>query len=317
MSVKSEKNFPEKIIIGTRGSPLALWQAHKVRDELVKISKHTTFEIKIIKTSGDWSKSDGEVRLKESEGGKGQFAKEIEEALLAGVVDIGVHSMKDMEAIQPHGLCIPFMLPREDARDAFLSNNVQNFNDLPTGSIVGTASVRRAAFVMRKRPDLKIVPFRGNVHTRIEKLRSAQVDATFLAFAGLKRLGLEKEVSGLVDLDDMLPAVGQGAIGIEMRKGDLEKLSFIGQISCEKTYICVECERSILAALDGSCHTPIGVYASIENDKITCRLQIVSPDGQFFMDEEFSATLISVDDVRAQASAFALALKPSIPEGIL
>lgn len=317
MTVKSEKTNKDKIIIGTRGSPLALWQARKVQDELVKTGMRTPVEIKVIKTSGDWVPSDGEVRLKESDGGKGQFAKEIEDALLAGEVDIGVHSMKDMETVQPNGLSIPYMLPREDVRDAFLSNIAQNIDGLPIGSVVGTASVRRAAVVRSLRPDLDVVPFRGNVQTRIDKLAGGQVDATFLAMAGLNRLGLSGYVRSCMEIDQMLPAVGQGAIGIELRDDDRDKLSFIGQLSCFKTYWCVECERSVLRVLDGSCHTPIGVYAVYEAGEIFCRVQVVSPDGHFSYRDELRGDVFSVETARDLGEKLGLQVKPHIPDGIL
>lgn len=274
-------------------------------------------EVRVIKTSGDWVSSDGEVRLKESDGGKGQFAKEIEEALLSGEIDLGVHSMKDMETIQPAGLSIPYMLPREDVRDGFLSNNAQNLFDLPDGSTVGTASVRRAAMVRHLRPDLGVVPLRGNVQTRLDKLSNGQVDATFLAMAGLNRLGLSSYVKSYVDLDHMLPAVGQGAIGIEVREDDANELSFISQLSCLKTYYCVECERSVLRVLDGSCHTPIGVYAVYDGDEIYCRVQVVSPDGRFVYKDALRGDVSCVLSARALGEKLGFLVKPHIPEGIL
>lgn len=308
---------PEKLVIGTRGSPLALWQANKVRDELAKISPETELELRIINTSGDWRPQDGEVRLKECDGGKGQFAKEIEAALLAGEIDMAVHSMKDMETTQPNGLCIPFMLPRADARDVFLSNISQNIYDLPAGSVVGTASMRRGSFLLNLRPDLKIVPFRGNVHTRIEKLRAGAVDATLLACAGLTRLGLMHEAASVIDVETMLPAVAQGAVGVEIRSADMDKLAFISQISCGKTVICVECERAVLRELDGSCHTPVGVYAVLEDGEIFVRVRVVSPDGGFSYADEARGRVSGIDDAKALGCALGQRVKPHIPDGIL
>lgn len=308
---------PEKLVIGTRGSPLALWQAHKVRDELAKIRQKIAFEVNIINTSGDWCPQDGEVRLKECEGGKGQFAKEIEEALLAGKIDLAVHSMKDMETTQPQGLVIPFMLPREDARDAFLSGIAKDIGSLPVGAVVGTASVRRGAFLLNKRPDLKIVPFRGNVHTRIEKLRSGQVDATLLACAGLKRLGLEHEIASVIEIEDMLPAVAQGAIGIEIRSQDQGILTFISQISCFNTVLCVECERSVLRELDGSCHTPVGVYAILEGNALFVQVQVISPDGTFSYADEMCSVVRNIAEAQILGQQLGKRVKPHIPAGIL
>lgn len=308
---------PEKLILGTRGSPLALWQAHKVRDELAKISPNTQVEIREILTSGDWRPEMGEVALKESEGGKAQFAKELEQALLAGEIDLAVHSMKDMETRQPKGLCIPYVLPREDARDALLSNGAQTITELPFKAIVGTSSVRRAAFLRAMRPDLEIVPFRGNVHTRIEKLRRGQVDATFLACAGLRRLGLEHEIAGVIDVVDMLPAVAQGAIGIEIREADLGKLSFISQISCFKTMIGISAERAVLDALSGSCHTPVGVYATYEAGEIYLRVRLVSPDGIFSLADEMRGAVHNIEAAQNIGYALARRMKPKIPQGIL
>lgn len=308
---------PEKIKIGTRGSPLALWQAKKVQSELARIAPDVETELVVIKTSGDWRPEDGEVRLEEAAGGKGQFAREIEEALLDRRIDAAVHSMKDMETALPEGLVLPFMLPRADVRDAFLSNKVQNFYDLPIGSVVGTASVRRAAFLFAKRPDLKIVPFRGNVHTRIEKLRAGQVDATFLACAGLERLGLAHEIASVVEPEDMLPAAGQGAVGIEIRESDDEKMSLFSQISCANTVLCVSAERSVLAALDGSCRTPVGAYARLEGGEVILRARLASPDGLLDIYEEARRRVPDVAAAEAFGRDVGERLKARAPADIL
>ena len=317
MSVKPQYTYPKKIVIGTRGSPLALWQANKVKSEIVNIGQNIEATIRIINTSGDWCPSDGERRLDALEGGKAQFAKEIEEALLAGKIDIAVHSMKDMETILPEGLVIPFMLPRADCRDAFLSNSSQNIDDLPSGCVVGTASVRRQAFLLNKRPDLKVVPFRGNVETRISKLREGQVEATFLAVAGLSRLGLMEEVSSVVDIDDMLPSVAQGAVGIEVRKDNINKLSFISQFSCLNTILCIECERAVLRELNGSCHTPIGVLAQLDNGNIYLRACVISPDGKDKWYREERGEVRSIDDAIALGIMVGNHLKQIVPADII
>ncbi len=313
MSVKPQYTYPEKIVIGTRGSPLALWQANKVKSEIDNIGQNIDVTIRIINTSGDWRPSDGEKRLDALEGGKAQFAKEIEEALLAGEIDIAVHSMKDMETILPEGLVIPYMLPRENCRDAFLSNITQNIGDLPRGSVVGTSSVRRQAFLLNKRPDLNVVPFRGNVETRIAKLKAGQVDATFLAVAGLSRLGLMDEVSSILDVEDMLPAVAQGAVGIEMREDDVSRLSIIDQFSCDNTVLCVECERAVLRELGGSCHTPIGVLAQLNGEEMHLRACVISPDGKDKWCREERGMVSSIDDAIKLGGKVGSSLRQEVP----
>lgn len=317
MTVKPEYKYPEKIVIGTRGSPLALVQANIVKDKIAKIGQNIDVTLRIIRTSGDWSPQDGEVRLEALEGGKAQFAKEIEEALLSGEIDIAVHSMKDMETVLPEGLVIPFMLPREDVRDAFISEKASVISDLPQGAIVGTASVRRQAFLLNKRPDLNVVPFRGNVQTRLGKLRDGQVDATFLACAGLNRLGMAGEVTSAIEIDEMLPAVGQGAVGIEIRSSDIEKMSFITQFSCLKTYVCVECERGVLRALGGSCHTPVGVHATFDNGSIDLRVKVVSLDGTQCWSDEDTGICNGVNDAISLGERVGVRLKGIVPDGVL
>ncbi len=317
MPVKSEYQPPEQIIIGTRGSPLALAQTHMVRDLIAEHAPETAVEIKIITTSGDWKPEHGEVPLAASEGGKAQFAKELEEALLAGAIDMAVHSMKDMETVLPEGLVIPCMLPREDIRDAFLSDIVRNIDGLPRGSVVGTVSVRRAAFLLHKRPDLKVVPLRGNVQTRIDKMRSGQVDATFLACAGLNRLGLADEITSIIEVDEMLPAVGQGAVGIEVRGIDVNLISLIGQFKCGKTYRCVECERGVLRALGGSCHTPVGVVAMFDGADMHLRVQVVSPDGSQMWEANECQNVCTDQGAVDFGEKVGQQLKTLVPESVL
>ena len=315
MTVKPELN---KIIrLGTRGSPLALVQAHMVRDNILRVKPDIEVEIIKITTSGDWKPEHGETRLREEDGGKGQFAKEIEQALLEGVIDIAVHSMKDMETQQPEGLIIPFMLPREDVRDAFLAEKASNIAELPENAVIGTSSVRRAAFLKNMRPDLEIVPFRGNVQTRIDKMKSGQVDATFLACAGLNRLGLADQITSIVPEDEFLPAVGQGAVGIEIRREDMDKLSYFSQYSCAETYFNVECERAVLRKLDGSCHTPIGVYAIKEGEELYLRVYVASEDGKFILKEELRSSYGDLEDMKSLGKAVAKQIKPQLPDGIL
>lgn len=270
----------KRIRIGTRGSKLALVQARTVADRLREAHPGLVVDIIEIKTSGDWRPEQGEARLDASAGGKGQFAKEIEEAMLRGEIDCGVHSMKDMETNLPDGLVIDHMLPREDARDAFLSNEYRTLADLPAGAKVGTASVRRQAFILAKRPDLIVEPLRGNVPTRIEKLRNWQVDATLLAMAGLNRLGLAQEAMSVFDVDEIVPAAGQGAVGIETIADDAETRALFTPLHCVETGLRVKAERAALAVLDGSCRTPIGAHAVMQDNYMHLHVMVCSPDGK-------------------------------------
>lgn len=291
----------QTIKIGTRGSKLALYQAHLVADELHQAHPALEIEIVEIQTSGEWKPAQGEVRLSEAKGGKGQFAREIEQALMDGRIDCGVHSMKDMPSFLPDGLVIDHILARADARDAFLSNDYKTLYDLPQGAVVGTASLRRQAFILSRRPDLKIVPFRGNVPTRIQKLRDGQVDATLLAIAGLERLQLEHEISSVMSVEEMLPAAGQGAIGIEIRDDDSATRMLLDSLHCRETGLCVAAERAALKVLDGSCHTPIGAYAILEDKIIKLKVALGSLDGKQFYAEDGMIALDDGEDHRVQA----------------
>ena len=265
------------IRIGTRGSPLALRQANEVRDKLIAAHGFDggDVEIRVIATSGDTilDKSVGDVR------GKGLFVKEIEEALLAGEIALAVHSLKDMETALPDGLRLGCLLPREDVRDAFISLRAKSLADLAPGAVVGTASLRRQAQIKRLRADLEVVTFRGNVETRLRKLEAGEADATLLAFAGLSRLGLGDRATALIEPDDLLPAAGQGAIGIEVRAGDEAVADLVAPLNDTDTEIRITAERAMLAALDGSCHTPIGALAELEGGRLRLRGLILTPDG--------------------------------------
>jgi hydroxymethylbilane synthase len=304
------------IRIGTRGSPLALRQVEMVKAALAKAQPGLETLVVQIKTSGDWDSEKGETRLADT-GGKGQFAKEIEAALLAGEIDCGVHSMKDMESDLPEGLVIDHMLSREDPRDAFLSRDKMRSDELPIGASVGSSSLRRQSFLLAQRPDLKVVPLRGNVQTRIQKMKVGQVDATMLAYAGLKRLGLEKEIAEVFEIDVMLPSAGQGAIGIECRADDKNMLSIIGQISDLKTVICVSSERGALAALGGTCHTPVGAHAVLEDGQLRLIVKVASPDGKNIYGNEVSGKVTTADEARAMGLELGGALKKVIPKGLL
>lgn len=314
----------DEIKIGTRGSPLALTQAHMVRDALMAAHAGLAVEIVVIQTSGDWVPAQGEARLSAAAGGKGQFAKEIEAALLAGAIDIGVHSMKDMDSRLPPGLVIEHMLPREDVRDALLLHpdlrgRVSAVDDIPAGTVVGTASVRRRAVLLARRPDLNIVPLRGNVGTRIEKLQAGQVGVTLLAMAGLNRLGLADKADVALSTEEMLPCAGQGAVGIECRADRLVGLKpFLDVISHIPTVLCVTAERAALAALDGSCHTPIGALAMLVTDgNMSLSLQVTALDGGGHYDHQDRMAVKDIAAAQDFGRRCGEALKSKLPDGFL
>ena len=263
--------------IGSRGSPLALVQAREVQSRLAMAAgvPAERIDIKVIRTTGDMVQD----RPLADAGGKGLFAKEIEEALLAGAIDLAVHSSKDLPTVLPSGLVLAGFLPREDARDAFVSRKAATLRDLAAGAVVGTASPRRQALVKRLRPDVSVVSLRGNVETRLRKLDAGEVDATLLAVAGLKRLGLLSAARTILDPEEFLPAVGQGAIGIETRADDARTRAFVAAIADADTATAVTAERAFLAVLDGSCRTPIGGHAIVREGAIRFHGIIVKPDG--------------------------------------
>jgi hydroxymethylbilane synthase len=265
--------------IATRGSPLALYQANETKDRLAAVyaalSSPDAIEINTYRTTGDAQ----QVGSLSDIGGKGLFTKEIEDALLDGKADIAVHSMKDVPTILPDGLIMAAYLPREDPRDALIAHTATGLADLPQGATVGTASLRRKAILLSIRPDIRIEVLRGNVETRLNKIEAGEMDATFLATAGLKRLGLFDRARCALSTDDMLPAVCQGAIGIECREDDTKTRDLLAAIHHTETGICVEAERAFLGALDGSCRTPIAALATIKGDIVSMRGLIIRPDG--------------------------------------
>src|ERR1700730_1417042 len=279
--------------IGSRGSPLALVQAREVQSRLAAACglDAARIEIKIIRTTGDVVQD----RPLSDLGGKGLFTKEIEDALLSGTIVLAVSSSKGKNTVLPPGLVLSAFLPGEDARDAFISAKAKTLRDLPRGAVVGTASLRRQALVKRLRPDLAIVPLRGNVETRLRKIEAGEADATLLAVAGLKRLGLLDAAAALLDVDEFLPAVGQGAIGIETRADDAATRALVAKIDNADTATAVTAERTFLAELDGSCRTPIGGHARINNDTVHFRGILVKPDGS-------AAVEVLRDGRRGQAS---------------
>ena len=268
---------PPILRIGSRGSPLALAQAREVKLRLAAMAglDDDRIEVKVIRTTGDAIQD----RPLAAAGGKGLFTKEIEEALLSGVIDLAVHSTKDMPTVLPPGLVLAGFLPREDARDAFVSRKAPGLDALPEGAVVGTASLRRQAMVKRRRPDLDVVTLRGNVETRLRKLDAREADATVLAVAGLKRLGLLSAVTAILEADEFLPAVGQGAIGIETRANDDARRALVAAVDDADTATAIAAERAFLRVLDGSCRTPIGGHARLSGDTIRFRGMIIRPDG--------------------------------------
>ncbi len=278
------------IRLGTRGSPLALIQAEMVKNALmeahVSLREPGTLEVVVISTTGDQVAD----RPLADIGGKGLFCKEIEMALFDGRIDCGVHSMKDMPTWLPDGLVIASMLPRADPRDVLISRKADSVKDLPKGAVVGTASLRRQAQVLAKRPDLKVINFRGSVGTRLQKLDEGQVDATMLARAGLDRLALEDVPQTVLSPEEMLPAVGQGVVGIECRGDDNELLTLFAKINHAPTSACVDAERAMLDVLDGSCHTPIGAYALLDGSEMHLRGLVARADGsECFETERFGS----------------------------
>jgi hydroxymethylbilane synthase len=275
--------------IGTRGSPLALAQAHETRARLMAAHDlpEAAFEIVPIKTTGDRVT---DRPLKEL-GGKGLFTREIEAALLSGGIDIAVHSMKDMPTLQPVGLVLDCYLPREDVRDAFVADTVARIADLAPGRVVGTSSLRRRAQLLHRRPDLRVVEFRGNVQTRLRKLAEGVADCTFLAMAGLNRLGMAHVARSPIEPDEMLPAIAQGAIGIERRAGDTRVASLLEPIHDQATGLRLAAERAFLARLDGSCETPIAGLAELNGAALHLRGEILRPDGSEALFEDDTATV--------------------------
>ncbi|MQL89456.1 hypothetical protein Taro_022031, partial [Colocasia esculenta] len=278
-------------------SPLALAQAYETREKLMathsELAEDGAIEIIIIKTTGDKILNQPLADI----GGKGLFTKEIDEALLDGKIDIAVHSMKDVPTYFPDRIILPCNLPREDVRDAFICLTKSSLSELPPGSVVGSASLRRQSQLLHRYPSLKVVNFRGNVQTRLKKLREGEVHATLLALAGLKRLNMTENVTSILSTEEMLPAIAQGAIGIACRRDDGKMVNFIASLSHEETRLAVACERAFLTKLDGSCRTPIAGYAyKDEEGYCVFRGLVASPDGTRVL-ETSRRGLYSLDDM--------------------
>jgi hydroxymethylbilane synthase len=295
----SESSNAAFLRIGTRGSPLALWQAREVRARLAAAHGVESDSIAIlpIRTTGDMIQD----RPLSEAGGKGLFTKEIEQALIDGAIDLAVHSSKDMPTVLPAGLMLAACLPREDVRDAFISRKAATLAGLPHGAMVGTASLRRQAMVKRARPDVTVVPFRGNVETRLKKLGDGVVDATLLALAGLKRLGRTDAVTAILEVEEFLPAVGQGAIGIEARRDDARTRELISRIDHADTRTAIGAERAFLAALDGSCRTPIAGHARVAAGEVAFRGMILRPDGSEALEAARNGAIADAEKLGADA----------------
>ncbi|WGI21802.1 hydroxymethylbilane synthase [Amylibacter sp. IMCC11727] len=297
------QNLPspdQPLKIGTRGSPLALAQAYETRDRLAKAFAlmPEAFEIVVIKTTGDRVLD----RPLKDIGGKGLFTREIEDALLRRDIDIAVHSMKDMPVAQPDGLILDTYLPREDVRDAFISPRVSGLADLADGAVVGTSSLRRRAQLLVRRPDLHVVEFRGNMQTRLKKLDDGVAEATFLAMAGLNRMQIPNVPLHPIETDDMLPAVAQGAIGIERRIDDERVQEMLGAVHDVPTGQRLAAERAFLAALDGSCETPIAGLAELDGPNLRLRGEVLRPDGSEAVSDDVTVAIADGADAgRAMA----------------
>ncbi|MBX9930440.1 MAG: hydroxymethylbilane synthase [Methylobacterium sp.] len=285
--------------IGTRGSPMALAQTGMVRDKIVAANPGLETEIVVVNTVADRILD----RPLSEIGGKGLFTKELEQALYADVVDVAVHSMKDVETWLPEGLIIACILERDDPRDAFLARDVDRLSDLPPGSRVGTSSLRRAAQVLMRRPDLGIVPLRGNANTRMRKLEEGTCDATLLALCGLERLGMVDVARSVLAVDEMLPAVAQGALGIETREDDADIRALLAPLVSERATAELAAERGLLAELDGSCRTPIAALARIEGDQLSLDGLLFLPDGSAHWAVQRSGSVADAARIGREAGA--------------
>ncbi len=300
------------LTIGTRGSPLALAQAHQTRVRLSQAlgMPEADITLDIIRTTGDRITD----RPLSEAGGKGLFTKEIDEAQLRGEVDIAVHSGKDLPTALPPGLVIAGFLPREDVRDVFIGRGGRRIDELNPGSVVGTASLRRQAQVRRLRPDLAVTILRGNVGTRLSRLEAGEVDGTLLALAGLRRLDLAHHASEILDVDQFLPAVAQGAIALVVREGDEAATRAARAIICEATTIAVTCERAFLTVLDGSCRTPIAGHAVIRDGRIHFRGEVLTPDGTQAAEVALDGSEVDAERIGRAAGEDILS---RVPAGIL
>lgn len=282
-----------KIRIGTRGSALALWQANWVKSSLVDLHPSLSVELEIIKTKGDKILDVPLAKV----GGKGLFVKEIEEALLDGRVDLAVHSMKDMPADIPQGLCIAAVPKREIPNDVLISKNGLSLSELPRGATIGTSSLRRSSQLLYLRSDFKIMPLRGNLDTRIKKLMTEQLDAIVLAAAGVKRLGLEDKITEYIDFETLLPAVGQGALCIETREQDPETREIVSALDHDMTHKIVTCERAFLNRLEGGCQVPMAAYGTMTGSDLSITGIIAEVDGSKILKAIISGPVSDMEQI--------------------
>lgn len=312
-----QNRFSKPLRLGTRGSPLALAQTQTVLARLCEhypeLNEDGAAEIVILRASGDHVLGSKDERLVDV-GGKGLFTKELEEALLHNRIDVAIHSMKDVPTWLPLGLDIAVSLTREDPRDALITRGINSFDALPQGAVVGSSSLRRQAQILNHRPDIKVVPLRGNIDTRISKLEAGQVDATLLAYAGLKRLGIAGRANAVLETTTLLPAVSQGIIGIEIRKADEVLRDLLGVINCDVTHAAMLAERAMLEVLDGSCHTPIAGLAVHGDSGLYLKGLVAHPDGKGVWRAEQTA---HISDAVTLGREVGRKLRAITPQGIL
>ncbi|MBN9544253.1 MAG: hydroxymethylbilane synthase [Alphaproteobacteria bacterium] len=283
---------------GSRGSPLAMTQSGTVAAKLARLTGEAESPIESFVTSGDRI---ADRRLQDA-GGKGLFTKELDEALLDGRIDAAIHSLKDLPTVMPDGIALAAIPSREDPRDGFISSKARSLAELPQGAVVGTASLRRQAQTLHLRPDLKIVTLRGSIQTRLKRMNEGVMDATFLALAGLTRMGLQSHVTSLIDVEDMPPAPGQGALAVTCRADDAKTRDLLARITVPEFEIAVAAERGFLHALDGSCRTPIGALARLNNGMLHFLGEILTPDGETRWRRE--ETMALSGDAIGDAAAF-------------
>lgn len=309
--------FNKKLRIGTRGSKMAIIQAKIVDSKLKANNPDLETEIVVIETSGDWKPEHGEKPLSEASGGKGLFAKEIEIALLDDKVDIGVHSVKDMPSFLPEGLSMLHYLKRDDPRDALVCEKHTSFDDLPQGATIGSTSVRRRAFLLNMRPDLNVIDIRGNVTTRMDKMSQGQVDALVLSLSGLERIQETSLMQHIFSQQEMLPACGQGTIGIEFRELEVDVRTLLDGIHCDETGLTVSSERGALRALGGSCRTPIGAYATFDDGILSLTVSIIRKDGTQIWTDTVTAPISNALDADKLGFDLGLKLKGEIDLDVL
>lgn len=306
-------SLPSRLVIATRESRLALWQAEHVQGLLRALHPGCAVELNGMTTRGDQILDQTLSKI----GGKGLFVKELETALEAGDADLAVHSLKDVPMELPEGFALAVVMEREDPRDAWVSEKAEHFTALPQGAVVGTSSLRREMQIRALRPDLRVVPLRGNLDTRLRKLDEGQYDGIVLAAAGLKRLGLQARIRALVSTDELLPAVGQAALGIEVRADRADVRAAVAPLRHPATELCARAERSLALALGGSCSTPLGAHACFEGSRLRLQALLGRPDGSRMLRADVHATVASADDALALGLEAAARLREQGADALL